>query len=84
MCLTKGREIVKFKTIEEIRADTGMNQKDFSSVIGAGYRSYQGRLYGESSWLLEEVVKAAELNKGYITLRCLGKMYDITVKERED
>lgn len=73
----------KYKTIEEIRLGTGLNQKDFAQLIGCTFRSYQGRLYGEQPrWRLDEIIKAAEQNEGYIKVKMFGEYYDISIQKK--
>lgn len=72
-----------YKTIEEIRLDAGLSQKAFAQVIGSTFRSYQGRLSGDQPrWRLDELIKAADYNDGYITVSMFGKDYDISIKAK--
>lgn len=72
----------KFKTIEEIRVSTGMNQSQFAKEIGLPRRTYLARLSGDQPrWRLEELIKASNHNKGCISVSIEGKLYDIQFSE---
>lgn len=73
-----------YKTIEDIRKDTGMNISDFAQAIGLSKRTYLYRKTGEQPmWLLDEVIAAAEMNGGQIIIESNGKTYRIAIKETD-
>lgn len=70
-----------YKTIEEIRKSTSLNQTDFATKIGTSFRTYQSRLKGnQPNWLLNEIILASQFNEGRIKVSTtIGDyMIDIT------
>ena len=72
----------KIKTIEEIRKELGINQKEYAEIIGTNLRTYHERLKGVRLWSLEEVIKSAQLNGGEVSVMFEGRQLDITMKSR--
>ena len=69
------------KTVEEIRKQVGMTQKEFAETIGTSFRTYQGRLAGsQPKWLLSEVIKASQMNDGEVLLETEDGIVEIRIK----
>lgn len=67
---------------EEIRkANTNMNQTDYSDYLGLSFRAYQKRLTGEqSNWKISELIAMSKYNND-IDIEYQGKSYKISIKE---
>ncbi len=71
-----------FKKVEEIRKESGMSQIEFAELLGDSRRTYLNRITGiQPYWTIDELIKAAEFNKGKVTVEVMGKTYNITIKE---
>lgn len=78
ICVKKGGLAI-YKTIEEIRKDSGMNQTDFAQLLGVTRRTYAFRLTGEQPWLFREIMTAAKLNGGEVAIELDGDVINIKI-----
>lgn len=71
-----------YKTVEEIRKTTGMNQTAFSESIGVNSRrTYANRIGNVQPWILNEIIKVTEFNEGQVRVTADGVDYLVDIKE---
>lgn len=70
------------RTVEEIRTEALMTQKQFAEHLGISVRTYLDRLNGTTpKWTIEEIIKASKLNGGEIIVEASDGIYDVHVQK---
>lgn len=70
---------MNFKSSEELRSELGLNQSQFSQMLGLSRRTYNARLMQEQDWKLHDLIKLCAISDGRILVQSGQSSYIVSI-----